>query len=243
MAVQSFPPIKATSSAPGRTRHPAIASLNCAPAWPLFVGAICKTKWNYYSDPSLLCWPYHLLRFIRLFLATRPTATTGRPTRITTSATDGVSLRLKIYPIVPIVLHDPWSNCRANVLQFSACSICCSTTTERAGRSTETWALAYPIRNVWPFEARRPACAPAVWASAALVSREISCKQRGPFLLLLLIIWYNWIAISTARKTCQNAIYANNTHFVNEGYPQSYSASGQCTVTVNRLLPQVCQLR
>ncbi|XP_045034723.1 uncharacterized protein LOC116936379 [Daphnia magna] len=44
-------------------------------------------------------------------------------------------------------------------------------------------------------------------------------------------------------KTCQGVIYANNTYFVNQGYPASYTAAGQCYTTVNRLAPNICQLR
>lgn len=46
-----------------------------------------------------------------------------------------------------------------------------------------------------------------------------------------------------ATKTCQGVIYANNTYFVNQGYPASYTAAGQCYTTVNRLAPNICQLR
>ncbi|XP_046633822.1 uncharacterized protein LOC124313125 [Daphnia pulicaria] len=44
-------------------------------------------------------------------------------------------------------------------------------------------------------------------------------------------------------KTCQGVIYANNTYFVNQGYPGSYTSAGQCYTTVNRLAPNICQLR
>lgn len=44
-------------------------------------------------------------------------------------------------------------------------------------------------------------------------------------------------------KTCSGVIYGNNTYFVNQNYPQSYSQSGQCYVTVNRLTPNICQMR
>jgi hypothetical protein len=46
-----------------------------------------------------------------------------------------------------------------------------------------------------------------------------------------------------ATKTCQGVIYANNTYFVNQGYPGSYTSAGQCYTTVNRLAPNICQLR
>lgn len=44
-------------------------------------------------------------------------------------------------------------------------------------------------------------------------------------------------------KTCQGVVYANNTYFVNPGYPNSLTSPGQCYVTVNRLAPTICQVR
>lgn len=46
-----------------------------------------------------------------------------------------------------------------------------------------------------------------------------------------------------ATKTCQGVIYANNTYFVNQGYPSSYTSAGQCYTTINRLTPNICQIR
>jgi hypothetical protein len=62
---------------------------------------------------------------------------------------------------------------------------------------------------------------------------------------------FNWLCLSQnfllffvlATKTCQGVIYANNTYFVNQGYPGSYTSAGQCYTTVNRLAPNICQLR
>jgi len=44
-------------------------------------------------------------------------------------------------------------------------------------------------------------------------------------------------------KTCQGTIYGNNTYFVNQDYPSSYTSAGQCAVTIHRLTPNICQLR
>lgn len=62
---------------------------------------------------------------------------------------------------------------------------------------------------------------------------------------------FNWLCLPQnvflffilATKTCQGVIYANNTYFVNQGYPGSYTSAGQCYTTVNRLAPNICQLR
>ncbi|KAK2712320.1 uncharacterized protein LOC136025094 [Artemia franciscana] len=45
------------------------------------------------------------------------------------------------------------------------------------------------------------------------------------------------------QRTCQGSINTNSTYFVNPGYPNSFGSTGQCTVTLNRERPNICQIR
>jgi hypothetical protein len=72
----------------------------------------------------------------------------------------------------------------------------------------------------------------------------LCCVRKFPFNLIQINLksFNNFLRFSV-HKTCQGALYANNTHFVNPGYPAAYSTAGQCTVSVTRLIPEVCQIR
>ncbi|XP_015586174.1 uncharacterized protein LOC107263461 isoform X2 [Cephus cinctus] len=44
-------------------------------------------------------------------------------------------------------------------------------------------------------------------------------------------------------RTCGTSTSANNTYFINPGYPATYAGGDRCTITVNRCHSKICQLR
>ena len=43
--------------------------------------------------------------------------------------------------------------------------------------------------------------------------------------------------------TCGKTISVNNTYWGNPGYPSTYNTAGQCSLTVKKCSPDICELR
>lgn len=44
-------------------------------------------------------------------------------------------------------------------------------------------------------------------------------------------------------QTCGGIIRENSTYFVNPNHPDTYDGTGSCQVTVQKMHPDICQLR
>lgn len=44
-------------------------------------------------------------------------------------------------------------------------------------------------------------------------------------------------------QTCGGIVRENSTYFVNPNHPDTYDGTGSCQVTVQKLHPDICQLR
>lgn len=44
-------------------------------------------------------------------------------------------------------------------------------------------------------------------------------------------------------QTCGGIIRENSTYFVNPNHPDTYDGTGSCQVTVQKVHPDICQLR
>lgn len=49
--------------------------------------------------------------------------------------------------------------------------------------------------------------------------------------------------ITTVLQTCGGVIRENSTYFVNPNHPDTYDGTGSCQVTVQKIHPDICQLR
>lgn len=49
--------------------------------------------------------------------------------------------------------------------------------------------------------------------------------------------------MTTVLQTCGGVIRENSTYFVNPNHPDTYDGTGSCQVTVQKIHPDICQLR
>ena len=45
------------------------------------------------------------------------------------------------------------------------------------------------------------------------------------------------------QKRCGESTKYNNTHFLNPGFPESDVGSGACTLTIDRVSTDICQMK